>query len=284
MNRRAVNTKPKKKVAVVVPLSNRAELLPEEEISYRHLVHFLGRYDKYMVAPHGLSINFPEFGIERFDDSFFGSAAANTRLMLSRPFYERFLDYEYILIYHLDALVFSDQLEQWCDAGWDYIGPPWLISGDTPWVKEPGVGNGGLSLRKTASCLKALNSKRYAIDPDTYWQKYCASRSKLVQALNFPRKHLKRLRMFNNVQREIANFKDNEDKFWGFRSLNYYPEFKLADINTALRFAFEADPALCYEKANHTLPFGCHAWPKYDRGFWEPHLTKEESKNRRESH
>jgi hypothetical protein len=25
---------------------------------------------------------------------------------------------------------------------------------------------------------------------------------------------------------------------------------------------------------NHRLPFGCHAWPRYDRMFWEPYLVK----------
>ncbi|MCP4418704.1 MAG: hypothetical protein GY805_18960 [Chloroflexi bacterium] len=260
------------KVAIVTPMSNRAKLTPDEEISRRHLVHYLGRYDKYLVVPQSLSINMPSFGIERFDERFFGSVAANTQLMLSRQFYERFSQYEYILIYHFDALVFSDDLEQWCERGYDYIGPPWLLSGDTPWVKKPGVGNGGFSLRKISSCLKALNSNRYAIDPDEYWQTYCASRSPLVQTLNFPRKHLKRLKVFNNIQREIANFKDNEDKFWGFRALNYFPEFKIADVDAALRFAFESDPARSFEKMNYSLPFGCHAWPKYDRAFWEPYL------------
>lgn len=265
----------KKKVAVVVPMSNRATLMPDEEVSYRHLVHFLGRYDKYMVVPESLSIKFPDFGVEQFDDSFFGSAAANTRLMLSKQFYERFREYEYILIYHLDALVFSDQLEQWCETDLDYIGAPWLESENTPWVKTPGVGNGGFSLRKTESCLQVLNSIRYTIDPAIYWQRYCSSRSKPVQLLNFPRKYLKRLRRFNNIQREIAGFRDNEDKFWGWRASHYLPEFKIAHVNTALRFGFEVDPALCFEKTGHTLPFGCHAWPKYDRGFWEPYLLKE---------
>jgi hypothetical protein len=219
-----------------------------------------------------LSIKLPELAVERFDDRFFGSVAANTQLMLSKQFYERFLKYEYILIYHFDALVFSDALEQWCERDYDYIGPPWLPSEDTPWVKTAGVGNGGFSLRKTAVCLKVLNSQRYTIEPDEYWQKYCASRSRLVQLLNFPRKQLKRWHIFNNVQREIASFRDNEDKFWGLRASNYLPEFKIADVDTALRFAFESEPARSFERTNHTLPFGCHAWPKYDRAFWKPYL------------
>ncbi len=272
MTDQSAKTSPPKRVAIVVPLSNRAELLPEEEISYRHLVHFLGHYDKYVVAPEGLDIDFPGFGVERFDGRFFGSAAANTQLMLSRPFYRRFQTYEYILIYHLDALVFSDQLEQWCTTEMDYIGPPWFQSDDTPWVKTPGVGNGGFSLRKVASCLKVLNSTHYRLPPDEYWARYCATRPKLTQFVNWPRKYFKYLRPFNNIDREIAQFKNNEDRFWSLRAEHYYPGFKMADVDTALRFAFEAEPSRCFERTNHTLPFGCHAWPKYDRAFWEPYL------------
>lgn len=274
MGNKSIGKNIKNKVAIVVPMSNRAELTPDEEISYRHLVHYLGRYGKYLVVPQSLSIELPGFNIARFDNRFFGSVSANTQLMLSRQFYERFLKYEYILIYHFDALVFSDDLEQWCELDYDYIGPPWLPSDDTPWVNTPGVGNGGFSLRKTSGCLKVLNSKRYTIDPDEYWLKYCASRSRPVQLLNFPRKYLKRFRIFNNIQREIAGFRDNEDKFWGFRALNYFPEFKIADVDTALRFAFESEPACSFVRANYTLPFGCHAWPKYDRAFWEPYLLQ----------
>src|SRR5690606_7208876 len=42
---------PQKLVAVVVPASDRAELTADEEISLRHLLHFLGDYDRYLVLP-----------------------------------------------------------------------------------------------------------------------------------------------------------------------------------------------------------------------------------------
>ena len=266
---------PQYKVAVVVPMSNRADLYPDEEISLRHLTHYLGRYPNYLVVPDGLSIDRPGFQLARFGSEYFGSAAANTRLMLSTHFYERFQQYEYILIYHLDALVFSDRLEEWCDKGYDYIGPPWQITEDTPWVKTPGVGNGGFCLRKVSSCLKVLNSTRYTIEPEHYWEKYRAAHSPVEQIINFPRKYLKRLKMFNNIDREIVKFSKNEDLFWGNRARHYYPDFKIAPIEVALQFAFEGAPRDCYEQNENSLPFGCHAWPKYDRSFWEPYLLQD---------
>ncbi len=79
-----------KTVAVVVPLSRREELTPEEQISLRHLVHFLGKYDKYVVAPKDLKVDFPGFGIKRFSKKFFGSTRAHSRLLLSPQFYKAF--------------------------------------------------------------------------------------------------------------------------------------------------------------------------------------------------
>ena len=43
------------------------------------------------------------------------------------PFlYERYAAYEFMFTYELDAFVFKDELEKWCEQGWDYIGAPWF--------------------------------------------------------------------------------------------------------------------------------------------------------------
>ncbi|HXG66534.1 MAG TPA: DUF5672 family protein [Blastocatellia bacterium] len=269
--------KTKKVVAVVVPLSNREELLPEEEISFTHLERYLGRYDRYLVAPRSLEVNYPGFAIKRFSDSYFGSVKAHSRLMLSPAFYEEFSDYRYILTYHLDALVFSDQLLEWCATDLDFIGAPRLANSDRPCV----VGNGGFALRKVESFLKVLYSTKYAVDPDTYWERFCAGRPTYSHYLNLPRKYLKRLRIFNNISRDIhlclQADSHYEDIFISENAVKYYPEFKIAPLEVALRFAFDEVPRMCFEMNNYRLPFGCHAWHKSDRAFWEPYLIKEVS-------
>ena len=267
------------RVAIVVPMSTRADLQPDEEVSLHHLTYHLGNYDKYLVVPESLVIDREGFYLARFPNEYFGSVLANTRLMLSKAFYERFSDYEYVLVYHLDALVFSDQLAMWCDAGYDYIGPPWFHTEDTPWVKEPGVGNGGFCLRNVQSCLRVLNSPRYAVEPNVYWQKYSIKTSGMKRYLNYPRKYLKYIHKLNSVEREVRNFTRNEDKFWSFRATHYCPDFKIAPVDVALQFAFEGDPAMCYEKNGRKLPFGCHAWTKYGREFWEAFLLKPTMQN-----
>jgi hypothetical protein len=263
-------------VAVVVPMSDRKALTPEEEISFRHLVHFLGKYDKILVVPESLNIYYPGFTLQCFSDKFFGSPKANARLMFSRKFYKAFRDYKYILIYQLDSLVFSNQLMEWCALDLDYISAPWLQCPDLPWVKIPGDGNGGFSLRKVESFLGVLNSREYWLDPAEYWKSFCTLNLKRVQYLNIHKKYLVHVKRLNGVQmhirREYLATNKDEDSFWSQEASKYYPGFQMPPAETALRFAFGASPRLCFELNRRALPFGCHAWHRYDRAFWEPHL------------
>ena len=135
-------------VAIIVPMSTRSELSNDEEISLRHLSHYLGSYDKYLVLPEALPFDREGFQKMYFDPKYFGSVAAHNKLLTSKKFYESFANYKFILIYHLDALVFSDQLAVWCARDLDYIGAPLFPSTDTPNIRAPRVGNGGFSLRK----------------------------------------------------------------------------------------------------------------------------------------
>jgi hypothetical protein len=259
-------------VCVVVPLSYRTELTDEERISLRHLTYFLGKYDKYALVPEGVKVNYSGFETKPLSRKYFGNPAANDRLMLSRDFYEAFAAYKYVLIYHLDALVFSDQLLGWCDTDLDYIGPPWIPCEDAPWVKVPRVGNGGFNLRKVESYLRVMNSTKRAVDPAEYWSMFHAGKPWYLQALNLPRKFLKQLRLFNGVRWEIFRWKKADEFFWADRAVHYYPQFKVASVEQGLRFAFEVAPKLCFELNGYKLPFGCHAWTRYDRKFWEPYL------------
>ena len=64
-----------KKVVIVVPISNRAELTASEELSLRHLKKHLGHHDIFIVAPEGLDVEFPGLEIKRFSPQYFGSVA-----------------------------------------------------------------------------------------------------------------------------------------------------------------------------------------------------------------
>jgi hypothetical protein len=262
-------------VAVVITLSHRTRHTPDEELAIRHARHYLSRYHTYVLVPESHRATYPGLMAKRFPDRFFGSARAHGSLLLSPRFYQAFLPYEFVLIHHLDALVFSDQLADWCNAGYDYIGAPWLISSDTPHITAQKVGNGGFSLRRVRSFLRVLDSRRYFIDPDEYWRRYVARRGRFARLLNTPRKYLKRLLPLNDVHWHIRwalRGDVHEDRFWSEYATYYDPSFRIAPVDIAMRFAFEAEPRRCFERIGRQMPFGAHRWQKFDREFYEPYL------------
>jgi len=174
--------------------------------------------------------------------------------------------------------VFSDQLEHWCGRNCDFIGPPWVKHKDAPYYGmksyENRVGNGGFSLRKGSSFLKVFDSTRKAIDPDEYWKQFYAHRPLRERIRHYPKKIVMGSRRFNNSRWEMDRWERNEELFIVNRASYYYPEFSIAPLEDALRFGFECVPRYCYELNDNRLPFGCHAWERYDREFWEPFLLK----------
>jgi hypothetical protein len=271
-------SKRERTVAVVVPVY-RSIRTPEEEISYRQLLRVLDRHEKYLIGPESLPLNPPEFRVKRFGDEYFTSVAAYSRLLLSREFYETFVEYQYILIYQLDCLVFSDRLAHWCQAGFDYIGAPWLKFPKDPAQGFSRVGNGGLSLRRVNAFLRVIDSCRLEeSDLWSYWRDVCFTPLPDLQNQDYSwrKRWKKRRRIFSQVRRGArwyrANFPLNEDRFWSDRAKLFDPAFRIAPVEVGLRFSFEQAPRYCFERTNQQLPFGCHAWHKYDREFWTSFL------------
>lgn len=257
------------RVAVLVPLSKADRFTDSEKISLAHIDRFLSRYPRYFIAPPANTLQHPGFSELQFSGKYFGSALAHSRLMLSKTLYSEFSRYEFVLIHHLDALVFSDQLEAWCERGFDLIAPPWIPGSDLPWLREPGVGNGGLSLRRVQSFLKILDSRRRWQEPQAMQLPKSAG---IRKRLRF---YARRLGLNNGVTAEIREHLrkgNNEDRFWWKSGRKYFPEFNIAPVETALQFGFEANPRECFERNQGNLPFGCHAWERYDRDFWLPFL------------
>ena len=276
---------PTKLVAIVVPLSDRLGFFPDEEISLRHLTHYLGHFEKFLIAPPGREYNLRGFGVKRFPKKYFGSVAAHNHLLYNPMFFRAFEEYQYIFFYHLDSLVFSDQLKNWCQREIDYIGPPWLHCDDTPWVTTSRVGNGGFTLLRVEAALEVLHN-RYLADPATYWlDMFCRNHRSLGTMTSLMEKlkpYFPASRLLNAPLEELRKWEDpgtysrNSDMFWGDKAISYLPEFKVASFEEGLQFAFEAAPRRCLELNDGRLPFGCHAWAKYDRGFWEPLLLEDE--------
>src|ERR1700744_845352 len=252
----------KQLVAVTIPIYKK---IPDanEVISLSQCLKVLNRHPVIFFAPRSLDVSFyenyctdkVEFKIERFNDVYFADITGYNKLMLSKEFYYRFIEYKFVLIYQLDAFVFRDELEYWCKKEYDYIGAPYAyVDLDNYPIKFlskyrallqrfqkflPGfyvfkqVGNGGLSLRNVKKALFLLFFKK--LQPDLWTQ--------LME--------------------------DNFFQYWGNL---LFPFFKLPPVIEAAKFSIELDPQKTYHLIGDKLPFGCHAYMRYEPEFWKAHI------------
>jgi len=276
----------KRLVAVVTPVV-KFPLSADEEISLRHLRKYLGEFDRYLIGMDKLPAELSDFRLCSLPLRHFKEHSTYSRLLLNKKFYRAFAEYEYILIYQLDCLVFANNLEDFCRKGWDYVGAPWLKDTGDPEQGFSEVGNGGLSLRRVQRALEVLNSKQPWEDPTTRGSRLGRRSEKIYERLrSWPqlkrtaaagRIFLHRLGYRNNVRwltRKWANDKRYEDVFWAQEAGKFVKEFLIPGVPEALEFSFEMAPRYCLAMNDGRMPFGCHAWARYDRGFWEPFLLK----------
>jgi hypothetical protein len=270
-------------VAVVIPVV-RFPLSAEEEISMRHLRKYLGGFDRYIIGPQRLPKEFLDFKLKRFPERYFTGVYEYNRLLLTEKFYRAFAAYEYILIYQLDCLVFAGNLEEWCRKGWDYVGAPWFKNLANPHEGFSAVGNGGLSLRRVRSAVAVFRSKLPVEDPEMrgadpgrlrFIYERLGSASPFRRFIRGTKTMLHRYGYKNNVPRrtqQLADVNYHEDYFWAYEAGRYVDDFRIPAPLEALGFSFETAPRYCLEANSGRMPFGCHAWTKYDRSFWEPLL------------
>lgn len=253
------------KTIVVVPVYTTG-LSEVEKKTLINNIEVLDCFQFAIVKPLSLKIDFDKLGLKSeyhnritvldFDDHFFSSVDGYNRLLLSRFFYERFFDYEYILICQLDAFIFKNELENWVAKKYDFIGAPWtekesdlllstLLVGKLRWMrgaikinkiifgkKDFSIGNGGLSLRNVKKSILALR----------------------------------------RCQAFAAKWKQNEDLFWSIIVPVIFPFFKVPSLKEGLGFAIEKNPEYFFSLNGNRLPFGCHAWEKHNPSFWRQYI------------
>ena len=252
-----------KDVLVLIPVY-KVNLSDSEKKSLERTLSVLADYPIAIIKPESLEIQLSSLiscysenakvGMISFDDKYFESVKHYNRLLLGKEFYQRFLDYRYILICQLDVFLFTDNLAYWVSKNYDYIGSPWPIEEEKKFLKaarkstiswwyfitylvnrwffnkkDYAIGNGGLSLRKVKKSLFIVKT-------------------------------------FSMV---IKKYKLNEDIFWSISAPLLNPFFRVPNLKDALAFSFEKSPAYYYKMNDEQLPFGCHAWEKYDPGFWK---------------
>lgn len=265
-------------LSVVIPLYR--ERLTADELLAVHAwqVHLQG-LTTYLVIPSRLegrfSRDFPSCSEVVFDDSWFSTRESYSRLLLTSEFYRSFTDTTNMLLFQLDSLVMTGDLPPVVDEGWDFVGAPLFRSRTEPQQGFVGVGNGGFSLRRVGSFLRVLSSRlkpKYTLAVNS--QRLMPD----LSILNHSGRFAKALRVIREARCGVdlyaSNYTLNEDKFWSFRARLFDPSFRIAPVEKALEFSFECFPRYCYELNGRRLPFGCHAWAKHDRKFWEQFIDR----------
>jgi len=258
-------------VAIAIPV-HRIPLSEDEEFSLSRARAVLGGHPRFFVAPAGLEIP-PSFlrgeKIVRFPDRFFTYPHGYNRLLMTRRFFRAFDNFAHLLIYQLDCLVFRDELLAWCARDFDYVGSPWYENYiyDYQHSEKWWVGNGGFSLRKTASALRILATR---IPRGSHFPVPPASRPPLSPAswlLTNLRNRTRQMLGLWTVEDELINYADSEDRFWALDAGRFSTAYKIPPAVEAMRFGIEQHPRECVRLAGGHAPFGCHAWSKYDRAF-----------------
>jgi hypothetical protein len=257
------------KVAVVVPIY-KTILTHYEKISLHQCGRILGSYPIIAIKPDNLDLGLtPEASVFSeaisFDPKYFSGIQGYNELMLSQEFYERFLNYEFILIHQLDVFVFRDELSKWCNSGYDYIGAPWPKRLEEPdfvkafktkaitryhqWrnIQEDGlphprqfdnqVGNGGFSLRRVRKFYRIAGAMRDKIN------EY----------------HLRSEHQFH------------EDVFWSIEVNRTFRRLRIPEYKKAYQFSIENNPERGVRFNKGKLPFGCHSWDHHI-DFWKEHI------------
>ena len=259
-----------------------------EENSFNQCLKILFRHTVCLITFENLDISYYtqlldtsdiKYRIEYFDKIYFESLASYNRLMMLKDFYLRFKNYGYMLIYQLDAYFFRDELDYWCEQGYDYIGAPLfgdeylgMLNDENP--DSIGIGNGGFSLRKIKSQLKVLNTFSYLIPAKTLFKSYMGKclKQPVLQIIPNTFDLLKNLTIENNTHHFFNSFSENEDGFWGELCKSKFKWYSLPSFESAYRFSFEILPEYLYELNDEQLPFGCHKWcTEPNLSFWKEH-------------
>lgn len=257
-----------------------SNLSSNELISYNQLIRVLGKhpivlfgaidFDFQPYLRHASDGGAKNIAVKRFACKYFENIDGYNRLLKSYHFYSSFRRFNYMLIYQLDAYVFRDELEYWCSKGYDYIGAPWF-EGYSKFKSTEFIcgGNGGFSLRNNQKSILILKRINAIAKFRRFW--FDSKLQSLISYLTV----LIFLRFFKIVKAEFINElifdwnSQNEDYRWSYLIKNTFSDYHVALPEESVEFSFEVSPSYLYKLNGNRLPFGCHAWEKYEPEFWK---------------
>ena len=266
------------KVCIAIPIykntvdgNEKKSLLQALNIFSSHSIIFFHPYNLDLSEFKNICSTYhASYFFEAFDDRHFVNTQSYNSLIYKKEFYQRFEQFEFMLLYQLDAYVFRDELKFWCNAGFDYIGAPWFKNHDTSGQEKEFIqyaGNGGFSLRNIKSILLAISKELDFVDLIKLRRILKPFKMKLPYYI-FIISLIKKIALAEAISIKDDELK-NEDIFFALILPQISPQFKSAKFNEAIPFAFEAMPEKLFKMNGDKLPFGCHGWYKYSKEFWK---------------
>lgn len=257
-------------VVVVVPIYKETPTDLEYK-SFQNTLNVLCNHPIAIVCPKSLNVDFyknedsQEIMVQRFPDHYFIGIESYNQLCLSQEFYQRFSEYNYMLICHVDAWVFRDELLYWCKKGYEYIGAPLHH-------RQDAVGNGGFCLRKNERMIEILDRNRTWINLRWYIRNF---------DIRHPKHMLKRFANvcgYHNTMGWLLDRRDlNEDVFLSMVLKDTINSLYTPDWSEATKFSIESCPEYYLGKNNFYVPFGCHGhWHYWNKGLWEQLVSQNE--------
>ena len=273
---------PLQKCVIVVPVYL-SKMSQTDRTSFDALCRVLGSSWPIAIATHS-AVSLSEhqaiarrYGVslrvELFDARFFAGLHGYNKLMLSPDFYRRFAESEYMLIYQLDVYVFRDELADWCNRGYDYIGGPlFALRHVRNTTKDAVVGNGGCSLRRISTMLRVLQGEgwhtlRWVFTYRIPRHPYVVLRRRFLYRTMLLAMGIG----FRPLSDWITHFVA-EDLFFSIALRGTPLELKVPPVSEAWQFAYNIAPQFWHEQNGRRLPFCCHAWPAQYQIFWHQYI------------
>ena len=223
-----------KQAVIVVIIDNKPTALQRYSLMALERLYLL-KHDIVLLQPRGLGYQRKYHRSVEMDRQCFATPKARAALKISPKFYALFREYDYILEYNLDSLVFRNRLAFFCSLGRDYVSAAWFPAGDR-WPQVPFIGHGSFSLRKVSSFERV---------------------SRLITQ---SREHAR-------LVEEVVGRYAAEDVFWGRVAPRIDPTFNVCTLEESLRFCFNGSPDPYRRRIRSLPPFGCHAFGLSARDF-----------------
>ena len=242
---------------MIIPRKNSlcAVVTPTQKLSFSPIENFclsesrkiLAKWDHYFLIPDNLDLNSKNNKLcddfVRYSANHFVSNDSYNRWFLGKELFEKFLNYDRILVLQPDAILIKDDLEAWSREPYDLIGAPWF---------------GRLRFTPSFKSYPALNGQTL---------KFEAGNGGLC--LFNPRAIIDVQRRYPELIAEFARNSGgqvHQEGIYCFIS-KFDPLLKIATSEISAKFSLELG-AREYFESGGGLPMGFHAMYKYDPELW----------------